>query len=233
MELTRKWWKIRRLSRGGRDDEDRFSLPTIDDFQPLDSQEQEEMVRSFERAHEQDNHLWRGVFAVFLLGYVAFLIYSIFQQAWNPWELRYHAYFMEEVPSWMLISAGGKQRGMEAKATEWGDEAGWRSVGSSIEVSGTSGRSKRKIGWDRGLRLWARGFGKGWRGEVDGMGRFKRGLQLGAWPSVHMKAEAGSRLSVAEVCHSRDLRIETHRIREIPSTGYEVCELWLGLRDLD
>ncbi|XP_020704998.1 uncharacterized protein LOC110115928 isoform X1 [Dendrobium catenatum] len=105
MELTRKWWKSRCLSRGGRDDEDRFFLPTIDDFQPLDSQEQEEMVRSFERAHEQDNHLWRGVFAVFLLGYVVFLIYSIFQQAWNPWELRYHAYFMEDVPSWMLISA--------------------------------------------------------------------------------------------------------------------------------
>ncbi|XP_028550463.1 uncharacterized protein LOC110115928 isoform X2 [Dendrobium catenatum] len=77
MELTRKWWKSRCLSRGGRDDEDRFFLPTIDDFQPLDSQEQEEMVRSFERAHEQDNHLWR----------------------------RYHAYFMEDVPSWMLISA--------------------------------------------------------------------------------------------------------------------------------
>ncbi|PKU80500.1 hypothetical protein MA16_Dca021801 [Dendrobium catenatum] len=108
MELTRKWWKSRCLSRGGRDDEDRFFLPTIDDFQPLDSQEQEEMVRSFERAHEQDNHLWRGVFAVFLLGYVVFLIYSIFQQAWNPWELRYHAYFMEDVPSWMLISAGSE-----------------------------------------------------------------------------------------------------------------------------
>ncbi|XP_019420751.1 PREDICTED: uncharacterized protein LOC109330941, partial [Lupinus angustifolius] len=38
--------------------------------------------------------------------YILFLLYSIFQQASSPWELRYHAYFMEGIHSWMIISAG-------------------------------------------------------------------------------------------------------------------------------
>ncbi|KAK8959186.1 hypothetical protein KSP40_PGU002929 [Platanthera guangdongensis] len=119
MEAPRKWWSRRRRA-GGRDYADRFTLPTIDDFQPLDTQghppatfplssspyvfpakpaiafdllfpcsasEQEEMIRSFEREHQRQSRLWRGVFSVFLLGYGGFLIYSNFQQAWNPWEL--------------------------------------------------------------------------------------------------------------------------------------------------
>lgn len=106
--LTRKWWK--RGRRGGDDDGhggdgDGFSLPTRDDFHPIDTQEQEEMVRALERSHAQQSRLWRTVFAGFLLGYVAFLIYSIFQQAWSPWELRFHAYFMDEIHPWMVISA--------------------------------------------------------------------------------------------------------------------------------
>ncbi|KAK8949345.1 hypothetical protein KSP39_PZI005817 [Platanthera zijinensis] len=128
MEAPRKWWSRHRRGGGGRDYADRFTLPTIDDFQPLDTQEQEEMIRSFEREHQRQSRLWRGVFSVFLLGYGGFLIYSNFQQAWNPWELdlrllilliihggsetahtssdqRYHAYFMEDVHHWMTISA--------------------------------------------------------------------------------------------------------------------------------
>ncbi|XP_020596237.1 uncharacterized protein LOC110036190 [Phalaenopsis equestris] len=105
MVLTRKWWKISHLAGGGRNDNDRFSLPSIDDFKPLDTEEQEEMIRSFERTHEHQSRLWRGVFVALLLGYEGFWIHSILQQAWNPWELRYHAYFMEDVPSWMVISA--------------------------------------------------------------------------------------------------------------------------------
>lgn len=105
MEAPRKWWSRHRRGGGGRDYADRFTLPTIDDFQPLETQEQEEMIRSFEREYQQQSRLWRGVFSVFLLGYGGFLIYSNFQQAWNPWELRYHAYFMEDVHHWMSISA--------------------------------------------------------------------------------------------------------------------------------
>ncbi|PKA64250.1 hypothetical protein AXF42_Ash009470 [Apostasia shenzhenica] len=109
MEVTRKWWKRHRHGGGDGDgyDDERFFLPTVDDLHPMDTQEQEEMIRSFEAAHVQQSHLWRGVFAAFLLGYVGFLIYSIFQQAWHPWELRYHAYFMEDVHQWMVITADG------------------------------------------------------------------------------------------------------------------------------
>ncbi|XP_059634867.1 uncharacterized protein LOC132277135 [Cornus florida] len=97
----------RKLKRSGDDyeDDDKFSLPTRDDFQPIDSQEQEELVRSLERSQAQQSLLWRRVFATLLFCFAAFLIYSIYQQASSPWELRYHAYFMDEVDSWIIISA--------------------------------------------------------------------------------------------------------------------------------
>ncbi|KAI9191387.1 hypothetical protein LWI28_007870 [Acer negundo] len=98
-KVTRKW----RKSRDGDDDD--FSLPTLDDTRPIDSREQEELVRSLERSHAQQSLVWKSVFAVFMFGFAAFLVYSIFQQASSPWELRYHAYFMEEVDSWMIIFA--------------------------------------------------------------------------------------------------------------------------------
>ncbi|CAK9328260.1 unnamed protein product [Citrullus colocynthis] len=100
--------KLARILMKSRDDA--VSLPTrddpsFDDSRPIDSQVQEEMVRSFERANDQQSLLWRTVFAVFLFCFAAFLLYSIVQQVSSPWELRYHAYFMEDVDSWMVIAA--------------------------------------------------------------------------------------------------------------------------------
>lgn len=99
-KLARKWKKS-----GDGDGDDRFSLPTRDDFQPIDTQEQEELVRSLEWNQARQSLLWRGVFAAFLGCYSGFLIYSIYQQALFPWELHYHAYFMDKVNSWIVISA--------------------------------------------------------------------------------------------------------------------------------
>ncbi|GMY36231.1 wpp domain-interacting tail-anchored protein 1 [Fagus crenata] len=87
-KLTRKW-------RNSHDD--KFSLPTLDDSRPIDTQEQEEMIRSFEKTHAQKSRLWRSVFAAILFCFAVFQFYSIFQQASFPWEL--------EVDSWMIISA--------------------------------------------------------------------------------------------------------------------------------
>ncbi|KAK1314936.1 hypothetical protein QJS10_CPA06g00929 [Acorus calamus] len=98
--LARKWRRNR-----PREDDDNFSLPTRDDFQPIDTHEQEELVRSFERNQAQQSRLWRGVFAVLILCFAGFYVYSIVQQASSPWDLRYHAYFMGEVESWIIISA--------------------------------------------------------------------------------------------------------------------------------
>ncbi|KAJ0971384.1 hypothetical protein J5N97_019343 [Dioscorea zingiberensis] len=106
MSPTRRWWKPRRSGGAGDYDEgDPFSLPNRDDLQPMDTQEQEEMILSFERNHAQQSRVWRGVFAAFLLGYAAFSIYSAFYQALFPWDLRYHAYFMEEIHPWIVILA--------------------------------------------------------------------------------------------------------------------------------
>ncbi|KAF7819726.1 putative transmembrane protein [Senna tora] len=100
-KLARKWRNLQddKLSLPTRDD------PTLDDSRPMDSQEQEELVRTFESSQAQQSRLWRTVFAALICCYILFLLYSIFQQASSPWELRYHAYFMEEVYSWMIISA--------------------------------------------------------------------------------------------------------------------------------
>ncbi|CAA3027766.1 uncharacterized protein LOC111407785 isoform X2 [Olea europaea subsp. europaea] len=102
-KLSTKWRKSRRSSEF--DDDGNFSLPTRDDCRPIETQEQEQLVRSFEKNLAQQSLLWKIVFAGLLLCYVAFLIFSIFQQAYYPWELRYHAYFMYEVDSWSIISA--------------------------------------------------------------------------------------------------------------------------------
>ncbi|KAE7998609.1 hypothetical protein FH972_003138 [Carpinus fangiana] len=96
-KLTRKWRKSH--------EDDDFSLPTHDDSRPIDTQEQEELIRSLEKTQTQQSRLWRSLFAAILFCFALFLLYSIFQQASSPWELRYHAYFMEEVDSWMIISA--------------------------------------------------------------------------------------------------------------------------------
>ncbi|CAN1159928.1 hypothetical protein LINPERHAP1_LOCUS8201 [Linum perenne] len=99
--------KLARSLRKSRDD-DELSLPTHDepdDSRPMDPQEQEELVRSLESAQAQQSLLWTRVFAVILLCYTSFLVYSIYNQVASPWELRYHAYFMEDIPSWMIISA--------------------------------------------------------------------------------------------------------------------------------
>ncbi|KAK9141954.1 hypothetical protein Syun_011354 [Stephania yunnanensis] len=107
--LSRKQW---RTSRGEDDDEyDRFSLPTHDDSRPIDTHEQEELIRMFEQKQCQQSFLWRSIFATILFCFMAFLIFSIYHQASYPWELsigskqRYHAYFMDEVASWIVISA--------------------------------------------------------------------------------------------------------------------------------
>ncbi|GJY05622.1 hypothetical protein Tco_0371562 [Tanacetum coccineum] len=99
---------MKRVARSWRNinsSDDEYSLPTISDFQPLDTQEQEELVRSLERSQAQQSRFWRHVFAGLLFCFVAFLIFSIYGQTTMPWELRYHAYFMDEIESWTVIAA--------------------------------------------------------------------------------------------------------------------------------
>ncbi|OVA08484.1 hypothetical protein BVC80_209g221 [Macleaya cordata] len=103
IKLKRKW-------RNSRREEDKFSLPTRDDptqddSRPIDTQEQEELVRSLEQKQTEQSRIWRGVFSALLLCFVVFLIFSIFHQASFPWELRYHAYFMGDIDSWIVIAA--------------------------------------------------------------------------------------------------------------------------------
>ncbi|VFQ63019.1 unnamed protein product [Cuscuta campestris] len=98
-KLTRKW------RQSPHEEGDRFSLPTRDDSRPLHSHEQEELVRTLESAQAQQSFMWRRVFAGLLFCYVGFLIFSIYQQAYYPWELRYHAYFMHEADPRSIIAA--------------------------------------------------------------------------------------------------------------------------------
>ncbi|KAJ6742813.1 HISTONE-LYSINE N-METHYLTRANSFERASE [Salix viminalis] len=98
-KLARNWKKI---SVG-----DKFTLPTRDedDSRPMDSREQEELILSLERTEAEQSVLWRRVVGGLEFCYAAFLLYSTFQQALFPWELRYHAYFMEDMDSSMVIFA--------------------------------------------------------------------------------------------------------------------------------
>ncbi|KAL5728911.1 hypothetical protein ACHQM5_001936 [Ranunculus cassubicifolius] len=100
IKLSRKW----RKSRTNEGDE-KYSLPTRDDLRPIDTQEQEELIRSYEIKQAQLSLLWRRVFAGLLMCYLSFLVFSVFSQALSPWEMRYHAYFMYQIDSWVVISA--------------------------------------------------------------------------------------------------------------------------------
>lgn len=102
-KLARKLNKSLRQSHAA--DDHNFSLPTVDDARPIDTQEQEELVRSLEKMHAQQSRLWRSIFVALLSCYVAFLLFSIYYQAAYPWELRYHAYFMEDIDSRLVIFA--------------------------------------------------------------------------------------------------------------------------------
>ncbi|GMI81287.1 hypothetical protein like AT4G26240 [Hibiscus trionum] len=85
--------------------DEKFSLPTVDDDRPMDINEQEELVRSLEEMHARQSLKWKSVFAALLFCYSAFLLFSVFHQTLFPWELRYHAYFIEDVDSWMIITS--------------------------------------------------------------------------------------------------------------------------------
>ncbi|KAL0337323.1 UNVERIFIED_CONTAM: hypothetical protein Scaly_2007400 [Sesamum calycinum] len=73
-KLARTW---RKSHEDG--DVDGYSLPTRDDSRPIDTREQEELVRSLEKTQAQHSLLWR----------------------------RYHAYFMYEVDSGSILIAEG------------------------------------------------------------------------------------------------------------------------------
>ncbi|KAL8136372.1 hypothetical protein V2J09_002373 [Rumex salicifolius] len=95
----------RKFKKSSSDDDVKLSLPTSDDSRPIDTQEQEEIVRSFEKVEARQSRIWRVVFAGLICCFVVFLLYSIFEQASNPWELRYHAYFMKEIDPKTVILA--------------------------------------------------------------------------------------------------------------------------------
>eukprot|EP01018_Ginkgo_biloba_P031695 Gb_18865 [translate_table: standard] len=62
-------------------------LPSYDDFQPLETEEQEEMVQSFEKSHTRQNIVWRGIFSALLSSFAGFFIYSAHNQAVSPWDM--------------------------------------------------------------------------------------------------------------------------------------------------
>ncbi|KNA20208.1 hypothetical protein SOVF_054490 [Spinacia oleracea] len=99
-KLARKFTKSLRNSNSH---DDNLSLPTVDEDRPIDTQEQEELVRSLEKLHSQQSRLWRSIFAVLMSCYIAFLLFSMYHQAAYPWDLRYHAYFMEDIDSRLII----------------------------------------------------------------------------------------------------------------------------------
>ncbi|KAK9073728.1 hypothetical protein SSX86_006322 [Deinandra increscens subsp. villosa] len=105
MKRLAKKWKYVNSDDDGDDGDGKFILPTSSDFQPMDTEEQEELVRSLERSQAQQSRFWRRVFAGILCCFVVFLVFSIHGQTTMPWELRYHAYFMGEIESWIVIAA--------------------------------------------------------------------------------------------------------------------------------
>ncbi|CAM8889588.1 unnamed protein product [Rhodiola kirilowii] len=104
--LTKMMGMWRRKSGRAKDD-DKFALPTTDDLIPMETREQEELVMSFELSLERQSRMWKNVFQALFCAYIFFMGYSMYQQIQSPWELRYHAYFENEVDSMSVIFEDG------------------------------------------------------------------------------------------------------------------------------
>ncbi|CAM8889662.1 unnamed protein product [Rhodiola kirilowii] len=96
-----------RRKSGRAKDDDKFALPTTDDLIPMETREQEELVMSFELSLERQSRMWKNVFQALFCAYIFFMGYSMYQQIQSPWELRYHAYFENEVDSMSVIFEDG------------------------------------------------------------------------------------------------------------------------------
>ncbi|CAM8889661.1 unnamed protein product [Rhodiola kirilowii] len=106
LTLTKMMGMWRRKSGRAKDD-DKFALPTTDDLIPMETREQEELVMSFELSLERQSRMWKNVFQALFCAYIFFMGYSMYQQIQSPWELRYHAYFENEVDSMSVIFEDG------------------------------------------------------------------------------------------------------------------------------
>lgn len=81
------------------------TLPIVDDTQFLDTQEQEKIVQSLEGSHLRQSFTWRVIFAILTCAFSLFLLISAYWQATSPWEMKYHAYFMEDLNSVSVVVA--------------------------------------------------------------------------------------------------------------------------------
>lgn len=68
-------------------------------------QEQEKIVQSLEASQSRQNLTWRVVFATLTLVFSGFFLISACWQAIFPWELKFHAYFMEDMSSVSVVVA--------------------------------------------------------------------------------------------------------------------------------
>eukprot|EP00249_Psilotum_nudum_P011816 c23401_g1_i1 orf=118-693(+) len=98
-----KRWRDRVWRRSHQSED--YLLPTYDDTELLDTEEQEKIVRSFELSHQRQSFVWRGIFTLFAASFGAFFIYSAYQQAISPWNTRYHSYFIDEMNEGIVIMA--------------------------------------------------------------------------------------------------------------------------------
>ncbi|KAI5063513.1 hypothetical protein GOP47_0022060 [Adiantum capillus-veneris] len=80
-------------------------LPVVDDTELLDIREQEKIVRELEARHARHSFTWRVIFATLTSIFSAFFLVSAYLQLISPWDLKYHAYFMDEMSPLSVVIA--------------------------------------------------------------------------------------------------------------------------------
>ncbi|KAH7279122.1 hypothetical protein KP509_37G006200 [Ceratopteris richardii] len=65
----------------------------------------EKVVQALEATHRRQSFMWRVIFATFTTIFSLFFLTSAYWQLVSPWDLKYHAYFMEELTSMSVVTA--------------------------------------------------------------------------------------------------------------------------------
>lgn len=72
-----------------------------DTSEPLDEDEQAELIQEMERQNSQQDHFFRNAFFLVALVFSLLKLYCAISQVFLPWQLPFHVYLDEVFPPWI------------------------------------------------------------------------------------------------------------------------------------
>ncbi|KAK9810656.1 hypothetical protein WJX73_007978 [Symbiochloris irregularis] len=106
----------------------------LQEDEPLDSVEQQELVQELEKQQEQQSKIWAVVWTAILLLTAASYSALAWHQAAYPWHMKHHANFYDTLGVYTL-AAGEACSGLSLLPATWAIRRG---LSSSAQIAGNS-----------------------------------------------------------------------------------------------